>query len=237
MDSSVFFDLYKQLLPTGRAWNLYKGSNLDYLFSCLSENDLKKYDLVEKIKKVSLPYTITTIEEVKIWEQRFGIISNSSLSVEERKLEIIRKYDYPSNFLERQGLYFMETEIRKAGYNVYLKDNIFYDNGGNLYTKDPNALTSTGNMLDKYSLGEYVLDSGSLDYTLLANNIDEQKDASYVFSSNFEEIIFVGNISVKDNNSTDLHAIVNKKRKKEFRELLFKLKPTHSVCVLYINYL
>jgi hypothetical protein len=73
---------------------------------------------------------------------------------------------------------------------------------------------------------------GIADTTVIANHIEEEKDEFYNFGSsvNLRATFFVGGFNFGD------RAVVDPDRKKEFRELILKMKPAQTAGILYIDY-
>lgn len=191
------------------------------------------------------------------WERVLALF-NSNLTLEERKEAINRKASYPNGIPERAHYTFIESQLQANGFNVFIRENRFADGSGGWLVEDPDDTASKPEQmgLTVMGIGKMGGQIAGLDYTICANYIDESLDSTYfdiIFSQNqmgvgvmgiakMEKVtalereqqlrytFFVGGSSYPSAVSVPLN------RKDEFRELILKLKPAHSVAFLYINY-
>ncbi len=71
---------------------------------------------------------------------------------------------------------------------------------------------------------------GDYGITIIANNIDENKDADFDTGATLRSTFFIGGITI------GTFADVNLDRQDEFRQLILKIKPVSSIGYLLINY-
>lgn len=166
------------------------------------------------------------------WERVYGITQNG-LTLEERKANILRRQSYPSGVAERCTKDFIQAELNKAGFFVTVTENRF-----------KNA--------DYWNVQTPVAG-----FTICANAVDEQQDAKFydVLVSQSEmglcemgvnEMIYLqtppSDLQLRSTFFISGAEYPNKidipiNRKDEFRQLVLKLKPLHTVAYLYINYI
>jgi hypothetical protein len=132
---------------------------------------------------------------------------------------------YPDKYLYRGSKGYIQIQIDDAGYTDV-----------NVYVYYTNALTGPV---------EFTPPGG---YSILANHIDEDKDADFFSSQSSPDVAvvrqqmasFVIAESLSDYGPgltpSITYADIPLERKEEFRELLLRIKPTTSVALLYVNY-
>ena len=226
------------MYPTGRVFRMSLGGVLDQLHNGLSLSEQQAYDDAVSILDSALPDNDNfTSQDATDWERRLGLITNLSVSLADRKLAIARKMNHPGEFAARQHFLYIQTQIRAAGFNVFLHENIFdpYPYG------DPETRT----LFDVVSLGggAFLAEHGNFEHgefehgqigedgvTLIVNHIEEEKDIIFNIGANLRSTFFVGGEDI------GTFATVDEDRKDEFRQLILRLKPTREVGYLLINY-
>jgi hypothetical protein len=226
--------LVSQLYPTGRAWylpengvfqNLHKAINVSFLRFV---ND--SYNLIDG----SFPDNVDFDEnDCDLWEYRLGLITNSSLSLNQRRTIILRKMAYPQNQRLRQGYRYIQEQLNLYGFNVGVYENIFYDINGDYYYKLPSDIlsqsvtpTQHGGIIQHGTSTQH----GAGNFDVIANNMYQE---SYNFGGveNLWATFYIaGPNSISD------YASIPSNRKAEFRELVLKLKPAHTIAFTFINY-
>ena len=162
------------------------------------------------------------------WE-RVLALSNSALTLEERKQAISRKYGYPNGVSERATPNFIQDQLQAAGFDVYVYENRFADGSGGWETYDPEEA-----IYGSFNYGETTYGNpGVPDSTIIANYIDEDRDSLFAMG---DETRAPFTFFICGENFLDV-ADVQEIRKDEFRELILKLKPCHSAGYLIVNYI
>lgn len=222
--------LAKQFLPSGRAFKVPKDGDLDLLINALSQSEKRLRDDADSIFDSEFPDNDDFSEDdATIWERRLGLITADGVSLDDRKKAIIRKMNHPGDIPSRQSARFLERELRLAGFDVYVWENIFPPDGD---PQDP--LTVSGgiggvpNQFGDNELGDAQLGSGYVN--LVANHIDEDKDAIFDVGPTLRFTFFIGGTPVGQ------FASVPQERKDEFRELILKVKPVENIAYLFVNY-
>lgn len=219
-------NLTKQLYPTGRAWFMPKGGIFEKLHEGLAFSEARAYAAVIGQLDIILPDNENfSVEDATRWEEALGLYINTSLSLTERKEAIIRKMNYPGDTPERQSRSYIESQLQAAGFDVYVHENRFGSVPYTTYNPIPAIYGSP-----YYGLALYG--SSGLSYTLIANYIDESKDATYSIGGldNLKQTFFIGG------STFGTSANVDSLRKNEFREMILKLKPAQMAGFLLINY-
>ena len=192
------------------------------------------------------------------WEKALGLYTEESLDLEERKIIITRKMQHPGQVKARQHYLYLEGELQKVGFNVFVHENRFDDGSGGYETFDPGEFQAGAEQLGISELGIAEL-GGALegsDYTIVANHIIEDKDSNFFLSILGGEELGISELGIAELGGGSLsrqdqlkatffigsESFPNKAdvpllRKNEFRELILKIKPAQTVGFLYINYI
>lgn len=226
--------LTKQLLPTGRAFKMPIDGVFEKLRNGLAVSEEKAFDDAKSILNSALPDNDDFSEsDATSWERRLGLITNTSVSLEDRKAAIRRKMNHPGLVKARQNFNYVQGQLRAAGFDVYVYENRFPDGGGGYETKDPLVVTGgiggVENQLGDNQLGDAQLGPSFGNY-YVANSITQEGDLDFEIGSNLIFTFFIGG------NPIGTFANVDSDREIEFRQLILKLKPAHTVAFLFINY-
>lgn len=226
--------LTKQLYPTGRAFKMPKDSIFQKLHDGLAESEKRAYDDAVSILDSTIPDNNNFSEDdATDWERRLGLITSSGVSLANRKLAILRKYNHPGDIRARQYYLFLQKQLRDAGFDVYVHENRFPYGDGTYYTLSPlnidpgyPIVANQYSPFVQYGQTQY---GGSLGNKVV-NHISESLDNAFVIGSNFRQTFFVGGPYLGD------YANVPLNRKDEFRQLILRTKPVQTVGFLFINY-
>jgi hypothetical protein len=133
--------------------------------------------------------------------------------------------NYPGSVPARQHYLFVQGELRKAGFDVYVHENRFGD--------PPSVFSFQKAVYGDLKYGQIKYgQSGIPDGTPIANHIEEAKDADFNFGNdiNLRATFFIGGETFPN------RAYVDIRRKNEFRELILRLKPAQTAGLLLIDY-
>ena len=223
--------LTRQLFPTGRAFgNKLDGVN-EKLFTATDENISDLAADSEGVLDSILPDNDNfTTGDATRWEERLGMITNTAVSLSDRKSAIIRKMNHPGDIPARQSRDYLQDRLQAAGFDVY----VYEDNG--LTPAENFGILSAGvaehATFIEHQTGMPHGDSGngSVYEDTVANHIDEDTDQYFYVGTNFSRTFMISG------NPLSAEADVDVNRKDEFRQLILKLKPAKSVAFLNINY-
>lgn len=233
MFNDVILKLSKQLYPRGRAFWMPPGGDLEKLHRGLAVSESLAYSDALAILYSILPDNANfSTDDATDWERRLGLISNALVPLSDRKLAIQRKLNFPGIIPTRQNWRYLEQELQSAGFNVYVYENRFADMYGGYDTENPLTLTGgVGSVTIQHGQKQHgQVQHGVGFYNLIANSIDESRDAVFNVGSNLRSTFFVGG------NPIGTFANVDVNRKNEFRQLILKIKPVQTVGYLFINY-
>lgn len=231
---SDILKLTKQLYPNGRAFKIPPGGILERLHQALAISEAQAFDDALGTLDSLLPDNSNfTADDATAWERRLGIPSGEGTTLADRKLAIKRKINHPGEQPCRQHYLFVEAQLRLAGFDVHVYENNFDDGMGGREARSPQeviglGLSGAAEMADEVEMG--TVEMGGLYTNVVANYIEDYKDALFNYGTHYKNTFFISGPTV------DTFADVPEVRKTEFRELVLKLKPLHTVAILFINY-
>lgn len=194
------------------------------------------------------------------WEQTLRILSNLT-DLEERKKRISRQLFYPNGIVERLNKQFIQEQLQSVGFDVYIQENRFW-NGTEYEVVDPDTLSDKVSQLGLGNLGNVELGGTipGVNYTgIVANYVDEDLDNKFfdteitnppqLGENQLGTFELGGLTTTRLSREIQLQASffiggpsfpsfvnIDSNRKDEFRQLVLKLKPAHTLAFLYINY-
>jgi len=235
-----------------------EASNSKRLINADLKSTIRLYDWIKNILNTNIADNDEFSEEDALnWERNFGL-QNNSLLLSERKQAINRKMFFPNGITERGHYQFIQDQLQAAGFDVYITENRFPDGSGGWLVQDPNDLATQPVKygLATYGVSEYGGVLEGVEYTICANSINEDIDSVFfdkVFSENSYGTAVYGVAKYEVTSQLDRAqqlrytffiggssfpsvVTVPRNRKDEFRQLILKLKPAHTVAFLYIEY-
>lgn len=226
--------LSRQLLPTGRAFFAKVGGQFDKLINGLNSSDVQLYnDAVSTINSAIPDNDQFSSDDATAWEIRLGMITNPAVSLTDRKAAITRKMNHPGTQKARQNYLYIQDQLQKAGFSVYVYENIFPDGMGGYTTQTPDefSLLPFPRASIQYGPPEY----GDFPYgggysNKVVNSVFQSIDDVFDLGSNLKATFFIGG------STSGSWANVDKNREKEFRQLILKLKPTQMAAFILVNY-
>lgn len=225
-DVEVLNDLSVQLYPTGRAWYRTENGVWDNFHSAIN----RSFARVIRDAKLLIDSTFPDNEnfssdDATLWEWRLGLITNLSLDLATRKTAIKRKLGHPNNVKARQHPLFIQSQLQLSGFNVWVHENTLpyltpEDVAGiALLEVQHGGDTQHGNSTQH----------GGSSFDVIANSIAEFETFA-VGSDNLWATFFIGGEILGTN------AEVPYNRLREFKELVIKLKPAHTVAFSFVTY-
>lgn len=225
--------LAKKFYPTGRAFKVPANSWLEKLNYAIGISEAVAFnDAVAILNSVLPDNNNFTVDDATDWERRLGMII-STASLADRKLAIKRKMQHPGDIPARQHYLYVQGQLRAAGFDVYVYENRFDDGMGGLETRTPFDLAG-GVGLEDVQHGQ--IQHGQSNHggrwgNVVVNYLDLQQDLTFSVGANLRSTFFIGG------NPVGSYAYVPQARKEEFRQLILKLKPAHTVAYLFIVYI
>ena len=242
--------LMKQLFPTGRAFRMVNDG--DKLIEAVSEGKSRAYDdIVSTLDAILADNANFTEDDATAWEIRLGMIVNPGLTLEERKMAILRKYNHPGIIQARQSADYFEDQLHAAGFtSIFVHENVDNLNIEQILALNADLIqlgdaqlgdNQLGNpfsffspCLSKYQLGDAQLGGIQLGSTtwcdIIANHIDVELDKNFLIGPNNRTFIIGGSVIGE-------FGTLDSERISEFRQMVLKMKPVNSVAYLLINYI
>lgn len=209
---SDILKLTKQLLPSGRAWRLPESGYFKKLIYALGKSEQRAYEFALSTLYRVLPDNENfTVDDATEWERRLNISGGTGyVPLEIRKATILRKYQFPGSFLNRQNYLYVEAQLQLAGYDVTVTEN--YDD----FTTPTAILHSltTLHSLNTLHGGAILFDD------IIANSADKGE----VFLIDTYKGVFYIDGEIPANSI------------KAFRILVLSLKPANTVAILRLTY-
>jgi len=229
------FKLTQKLYPTGRAFRMLYNGALERLHLGLAESEEKLYnDAISTLNSILPDNNNFTADDAADWERRLGMITNTGVSLSDRKKAIERKLNHPGTISARQNYHYLEGQLQAAGFDVYVYENRFPDGSGGYTTKTPtelNVLYAAFTIQHGEPLQMGMLQHGPCYTNKIVNQIDTLKDDYFNTGDNFRSTFFICGSTI------GTFANVPAARKDEFRQLILKIKPAQTVGYLFVNYI
>lgn len=233
-DSKKMSDLVNLLYPTGRAWNLPESSNYRKLHNSFNLSFLKVKDFMKSMVDSYIPDNDSfNSDNCSFWEQKLGLISNDETPLEIRKNIILRKISFPKGIEARQGLAYIQNQIDLYGFECEIRENIFQKPDGSFYHEDPVSflnLTAVETQHGNPTQHGVNIQHGKSSYDVIANSMDDE-----VFNLGGNQNLWA-TFFITSKESINQPAIIPLNRKREFRELILKLKPAQLIAFCLTKY-
>lgn len=218
--------LTKQLYPIARAWIMKKGSFFEKIHEALAYSESRTRETLLSILTSIIPDNDSfTAEDALNFERGYGLYKQPSINLETRKEAILRKMKHPGTVLGRQSYLYIQGQLQEAGFDCYVHENRFGD--------PPAIFEFISAIYGSIFYGEvpYGYNGGDFSqFEPVANHIDESKDAGYLPGNQQHQryIFFIGGEIFPN------PCYIEDTRKKEFRELILRLKPAQTVVGLLL---
>lgn len=225
-------NLALQLYPTGRAFGVLKDSFMDKLHNAINMSFIRLLDDANSTIDSCLPDNENFDEnDCALWEYRFGIVTNLSLSVEQRRTAIYRRMARGRNVPARQHKDYIQYQLQLAGFDVYVHENAFIEGGILVHKRPQDILYIQPENVQHGGSSQHGIgiQHGGVNSEVIANSYKPNE----IFSVDDEHLFatfFIGGETLGQ--ATEVLDI----RQEEFRELVLKLKPAHLVAFTFINY-
>lgn len=232
MFSDVLLNLSRQLYPRGRAFRMPVGGFLESLHIALGKSEARfKADASSFLDSLLPDNANFTVDDANDWERRFGLITNGLTSLDDRKAAIIRKMQYPGKNPAKSHYLYIQQQLQLAGFNVFVYENLpTQQSPVDFLPPGPFSSYVTYAQLGAYELGDVELGEYKWNNTVI-NNLNEEDDLNFNTGANLKATIFISG------NPKGTFVNIPASRKDEFRQLILKLKNSHIVVFLYINYI
>jgi len=227
MYNEIIRRVTKRFYPKGRAFKHPFGGFIDRMHKALAISESTAYASAVGFKDALIPDNDNfTADDASQWEIRLGMIVNPSVPLVDRKAAILRKMSFPGRTPARSNYRWMERQLRAAGFDVYVHENIA--------GVDPVTVSGVGTIFETTNHGEInhgEADHGGYFNNVIANSITQEGDLNFDIGLNYRSTFFIGGAVLGS------FANVAQNREIEFRQLILTLKPVKNVGFLFINYI
>jgi hypothetical protein len=131
---------------------------------------------------------------------------------------------YPRGIEARQNKLFIENQLRLAGFDVYVHENL-------PPYQTPDEIVSLSLELTQHGSGTQHgggTQHGYINYDVIAN--EAIVNESFGVGSNLWATFFIGGENLGEMATIPINRLI------EFKELVLKLKPAHTVAYTFINF-
>jgi len=224
--SSIMSDLASQLYPTGRAFYMLKDSIMNKIHLAFNMSFIRLLNDANSTIDSTFPDNENfNIDDCALWEYRFGMVTDLSLSVADRRKAIFRRMGRGRNVPARQHKNYIEYQLQLAGFDVYVHENT------RPFQRPQDIISMAVATVDHGGTTQHGigLQHGGGSSQVIANSYKTNESYS-VDDSKLWATFFIGGKILGD------MANIPPKREEEFRELVLKLKPAHLVAFTFINF-
>lgn len=215
----------RSLFPTGRATRVGNGTWNESFYLAISKffNRIvvDSFSILDSILPDNDNFTV---EDAALWERRLGVFGNENSSLEERKTAILRKMNFPGVAKARQHFLYLQGELQKAGFIVFIHENVIPVAPSTVVGNEFRAVHAT-------VVQHGQIQHGTSNLNLVVNSIDQAVDDTFVVPANFRGTFFIGGEILGDLVS------IAKDREEEFRQLILSIKPVQTIGILLINFI
>lgn len=230
--TDIMANLALDLYPTGRAFTMPKGGVAENLHIALNISFIRLLNAGFSVLDSSIPDNENfDADDCLLWEYRLGLRTNTLISLENRRNAILRKMSRGRNVRARQGRAYLEYQLRTAGFDVYVHENGFLEEGVIVYKTPQEVITGAIDAVQHGGTTQHGdgTQHGGISTSVIAN-LSSRNENYNIGSENLWATFFVCGEVLGES------AIVPENREIEFRELVLKLKAAHLVCVTIINF-
>lgn len=223
--TDIMAGLARQLYPTGRAWWMQNNGVFDNLHKAINRSFIRVLNDSDLTIDSCFPDNDNfDSNDATLWEYRLGLTTNTSISLGLRKDAILRKMAYPKGIEARQNKLFIENQLRLAGFDVYVHENLPpYQTPAEIVALSLELTQHGGGT--QHGLGTQ---HGYVNFDVIANEAIVVE--SFSVGSNLWSTFFICGENLGEMASVPSTRLV------EFKELVLKLKPAHTVCFTFINF-
>lgn len=220
--------------PSGRAFRMNADGYMYGLHRALSISEAQAYEDAIAIQWSLLPDNARfTGADATDWNRRLAMIINESTPLPDREAAIRRKMAAPGIQPAKGHYLYIQTQLRAAGFDVYVYENIFPDYPDGTTTRNP-ADINTG-IFTNIQQGDRQQGSGSQQggyiNQLVVNSLDNNVDTQFDIGPNLRATFFIAGATL------GTYANVLATREQEFRQLILNLKQTQMVAILWVHYI
>lgn len=236
IDKDTFAYQIALLLPTGRAWRLYRtGNNKNNMYKLFESIGVVKSTFYEScigILNMLIPDNNNfTNEDATKWESIMLLETNIS-DLDTRRAIIHQRMSLKGNSRYKLSAKYIEKQLQNAGFDVYIHENRILNTTTGRYERSDWSGYITSVLYEHGMVQHGEIEHGqSKNIGILANYIDAQKDESFLVGNNWGSIFIVGGQTL------GTRATIDVTKELAFRKLLLQIKPLNTVGILLIDFI
>lgn len=213
--------LKKQLLPTGRAFNVPSGSVFEKLLLGLADGESEAFNNAMSLLDVIIPDNDNfTVEDAVRWERVLSISGSSDDSLDNRKAAIYRKMQFPSNAKGRQHKNYLEGQLRAANFDVTIYE---YSDVKDFFSSKVHSLNTIHSFSTTHGGGLNI----PFFSEIVANYIEKDMETPIDLTlENLRNVFWIAG------DTFDEFPNIAPYRIEEFRQIILTVKPLHTVAFL-----
>lgn len=220
MFNALFLRLTKKLYPTGRAFKMPEDSLFERLHKALIVKEQQLLSDALSLFDSILPDNANfTTDDATDWERRLGLITDTSVPLADRILAIRRKINHPGTITARQNYLYLQEQLRAAGFDVYVYENI------------PESALAPITEVEFNDVQFGDSEFGGRVVNKVINSITKEGDLAFDIGNNLRSVFYIGGPTLGS------YASVSAIQEPQFRQLILRLKPVQEVGYLFINYI
>lgn len=223
----IILKLEKFLYPTGRAFKASPGSVLEAKYEGLIITKDTAYNEALSILDSILPDNDNFTEADAIaWERRLGLRTGAATTLDDRKAAILRKMNHPGTDPSRQHFLYLQGELQKAGFDLFVFENRF----PGPVTKPPSDFITAPPGPQHGDSQHGDIQTGLGNFPKIVNHLEQIRDDQFRIGDNLRSTFYIGGTPI------GTVASIPPSRELEFRKLVLNIKPVHTVAFLIIDF-
>lgn len=219
--------------PQGRAFRMNADGYMYGLHRALSVSEAQAYEDSIAILWSLLPDNERfTSADATDWNRRLAMIINTATPLPDRELAVRRKMAAPGIQPAKAHYLYIQTQLRAAGFDVFVYENIFPDYPDGTTTMNPADISS--DIFSQIQQGDRQqggAQQGGYINQIVVNSLDNNVDVQFDIGPNLRATFFIAGDTLGN------YADVLATREQEFRQLILNLKQTQMVAILFVNYI
>lgn len=222
-DADDIVKLKKQLLPTGRAFNIPVGGDFEKLLLGLADQESDSFNDALSILDMIIPDNANfSVADAVRWEKVLSISASGNDSLANRMAAIYRKMQFPSGAKGRQHKNYLEGQLRAANFDVKVYE---YGDIKDYFTNKVHSLDTKHSFSTIHGSGYEI----PFYNEIVANYLNKEMEIPVTPTlDNLRNIFWIAG------DTFDEFPNIPPFRIEEFRHIILTIKPLHTVAFLRI---
>lgn len=216
--------LIRKLYPKGGLiFNLFLGSKNKALHEAICDemNYLKTF-VDDGLDSFFPDNNSFTTSDATMWETKYGIETDTSISLSQRRSNLIQRIKHPGGEIYRQTRSFIEAQLRNQGFDVRVYENTL--------GQTPEEIFPSLNYGSEFGNSEFGNSELGFSGIEIIGNSSDLNENYVVGNNNYWATFIISGSSMQN------QALVPSHRRKEFRKAVLRVKPAHMAALVLVNY-